>query len=80
MTLSDLQAWRKRVPFFILAACLLPMFLVKSKNLADADLAVKVVGPALALIGTFFYVSLDMRKPRWKRELDAHVGRRFGQA
>jgi hypothetical protein len=50
------------------------MFLTKSKHLADVDLAVKVVGPTLALVGTFFYVALDMRKARWKREVDTYVG------
>lgn len=77
MTLSDLQKWRKRIPFFIFTACLLPWFLIRSKSLAEADLANKIIVPLLALLGAFFYVGLDLRRSRWKREIDMHVGKQI---
>lgn len=77
MTLADLQVWRKRVPFFVFSACLLPWFLVRSKSLAEAELPNKIIVPTLALLGAFFYVSLDLRRSRWKREIDMYVGKQI---
>jgi hypothetical protein len=74
MTLSDLQQWRKRVPFVVLGLCALPWFLLTSNGLAEVDLPMKIIVPGLALVGTFFYVGLGAREARWKREIDTHVG------
>lgn len=74
MTLSDLQKWRKIVPFGIFTACFLPWFLFHSKSLTEADLQTRIIVPALAEIAAFFYVVLDLRGPWWRREKNKHVG------
>jgi hypothetical protein len=74
MTLSELSKWRKYVPFVIITSCLLPWLLITTKTLADAKLANDVVVPLVALIGAFFYVGFDVRGPRWRAEVEAHVG------
>jgi len=77
MSLSDLEKWRKYVPVVIVTSCLLPWFIIRSKNLAEAKLANDIIVPVLALLVAFFYVSLDLRRPRWKREIDMHVGKQI---
>lgn len=77
MTHSDLDKSRKYVPFAIFALCLLPWFVIRSGNLADAKLANEIVAPAFALVAAFFYVGSDFRRSRWKREIDAHVGKQI---
>jgi hypothetical protein len=73
MTYSELDKWRKVVPFAIFAFCILPWFLVSSKSLADAKLANDLIVPAIALVAAFFYVGFNFRRPLWDRENDAHV-------
>lgn len=80
MTLGDLQKSRKTVPYFIFVACLLPWFLVRSKSLTAADLPVKIIVPAVALACAFFYVTLDLRRSRWREEMDAYVGKQIRAA
>ncbi len=77
MTLNDLQQWRKRAPFFIFVSCVLPWFLVRYKTLAEVDLPSKIIVPLIGLLGAFLYVSLDFREARWKREIDAFVGKQI---
>src|SRR5271157_433528 len=77
MTHSDLDKWRKYVPFAIIASCILPWFWVRSGSLADAKLANEIVVPAVALVAAFFYVGSDFRRSCWKREIDAHVGKQI---
>lgn len=74
MTLGDLQSWRKKVPFFIFTFCLLPWFVIKSPALAQAEAPLKIIVPVLAELAAYFYVTLDLRRPRWKREVDTYVG------
>jgi len=77
MTLGDLQKSRKVVPYFIFAACLVPWFIVRSKSLADADLSIKIIASAAALTFAFFYVTLGLRRSRWKKEMDMYVGKQI---
>lgn len=77
MTHSDLEASRKRIPFFIVAFCLLPWFLMRSDNLAQAKLANELIVPGLAVLAAFFYVGLDLRGPHWKWEIDTHLGKQI---
>jgi hypothetical protein len=62
MTLSDLNAWRKRVPWFIFALCVLPWFWIKSKSLDETKLYSETIVPVAALIATYFYVGSDFRR------------------
>ena len=80
MTLSDLNTWRKRVPWFIFALCVLPWFWIKSKSLDETKLYSETIVPVAALIATYFYVGSDFRRSLWKKEIDAHVGRQIRQA
>jgi len=80
MNHGDLDTWRKRVPWFIFAVCVLPWFLIKSKNLAEAKLYSEVFVPILALIATYFYVGSDFRRSLWNKELDDHVRKQIRQA
>ncbi|MGH9689779.1 MAG: hypothetical protein ACRD4C_01510 [Candidatus Acidiferrales bacterium] len=73
MTLSDLNAWRKRAPWFIFIVCLLPWFWIKSKS---PD---KTIVSVAALILTYFYVGADFRSSMWEKELDAHVKQQVRQ-
>lgn len=74
MTLNDLQRTRKVVPHVIFAACLAPWFLAWFKSPAEADLTVKIIIPGAALLLAYFYVSLKLREPRWKQEMETHLG------
>lgn len=74
MTLNDLQQWRKKVPYFIAVACVLPWFLFRSKSLADAATPVQLLVPTVALLIAFLYVNLKVRDPMWKREKETYVG------
>jgi hypothetical protein len=80
MTLSELGAWRKRVPWFIFSLCVLPWIFIKSKNIAEAKLYSETVVPIAALIATYFYTGSDFRKSMWKSEIDAHVGKQIENA
>jgi hypothetical protein len=80
MTLSDLNAWRKRVPWFIFALCILPWFWIKSKSLGETKLYSETIVPVAAVVATYFYVGSDFRRSLWKREIDAHVGKQIRQA
>jgi hypothetical protein len=80
MTHSDLDKWRKYVPFVIFGLCILPWFVVRSKNLADIKLANELIVPVLALVAAFFYVGFDLRRSRWKAEIDAHIGKQIRDA
>jgi hypothetical protein len=77
MTLSELGKWRKTVPFFLFGFCILPWFLLRSKSLADAKLSNEIVVPSVATLGAFFYIAFDLRRPLWKREMDAHVNKQI---
>lgn len=77
MTLSELEAWRKRVPWFIFFLCVLPWFLINSKNLAEAKLYSETLVPIAAIVAAYFYTGSDFRRSMWKREIDAHVGRQI---
>lgn len=70
MTRSDLQDWRKRVPFFIFGICVLPWFLFRSVTHEDVKFFYEILAPAIALIAAFFYVGLDIRGDRWSREVE----------
>ncbi|HEX4168193.1 MAG TPA: hypothetical protein VHZ55_22220 [Bryobacteraceae bacterium] len=74
MTLNDLQQWRKKVPYFIAAACVVPWFLFRSKSLADAVMPIQVLVPTVAVLIAFLYVNLKLREPMWKREKQTYVG------
>ncbi len=80
MTLGDLEAWRKRVPWFIFTLCVLPWFWIKSKSLDETKLYSETIVPVTALIATYFYVGSDFRRSLWKKEIDAHVGKQIRQA
>lgn len=80
MTLSELEAWRKRVPWFIISLCILPWFVSNSKDLAQAKLYSETLVPIAALVATFFYSGSDFRRSLWKREIDMHVGNQIRDA
>ena len=80
MTLSDLNTWRKRVPWFIFALCVIPWFWLKSNSLEETKLYSETIVPVAALIATYFYVGSDFRRSLWKKEIDAHVGKQIRQA
>jgi hypothetical protein len=80
MTHGELDAWRKRVPWFIFALCILPWFFIKSTTLAEAKLYSETVVPIVAIIATYFYVGSDFRRRLWKKEIDAHVGEQIRAA
>jgi hypothetical protein len=80
MTHSDLETWRKRIPFFIVALCVLPYILIRSSSLEQAKLVYELIIPALALVAAFFYVGLDIRAQFWKREIDKHIGNQIRTA
>lgn len=73
MTLNDLQQWRKKVPYFIAVACVIPWFLFRSKSLADATAPIQVLVPTVALVIAFLYVNLKLREPMWRREKETYV-------
>jgi hypothetical protein len=77
MTHSDLDKSRKYVPLVIFGLRILPWFIVRSKNLTDVKLANELIVPALALVAAYFCVGSDLRRSRWKAEIDAHVGRQI---
>lgn len=80
MTLDDLHQWRKRVPFFIAAFCVLPWFIVRSRSFSEAESAVRLLVPTLALAFAFFYVSSKLRAPHWNREMDRYVRAQIREA
>jgi hypothetical protein len=80
MTLSDVDTWRKRVPWFIVVICLLPWFLIKSRSLDETRFYSEIIVPAIALIVTYFYVGSDFRTSEWKKEIEDHVGNQIRQA
>jgi hypothetical protein len=80
MTHAELDKWRKYVPFALFGLCIFPWFLFRSKSLAEAKLANELIVPILAMVAAFFYVGLDLRRPYWKREVEAHVGKQIREA
>lgn len=80
MTLSDLQARRKRVPFVIIGLCILPYFWIESGSVQETELYGKTVVAAAAFVATFLYVGVDLRRPRWKKENEEHVGKQIRKA
>jgi hypothetical protein len=74
MTLSELGYWRKGAPFFIFGLCILPWFVVSSKNLEEVKLLSEIVVPSIALVAAFFYVGADLGRSRWKAEVNKYVG------
>jgi Alpha/beta hydrolase family len=74
MTLSQLQLWRKAVPFFITFFCLLPWFLVRQDSFTQAQMPYTITVLAVGLVAPFLYVVLKLRDPRWKREMAEYVG------
>jgi hypothetical protein len=77
MTLSDLNKYRKYIPFALFSLCILPWFAVRSKTTADVKAACDVIIPALAFIAAFVYVGGDLGKARWKAEKEAYVGKQI---
>lgn len=75
MTLNDLEKYRKIVPFFIFATCLLPWVVITFANPTEAKFVNEIIVPALAIVAGFFYVGLNIRGPYWKNEINAHVGK-----
>ena len=69
MTLSDLQKWRKAMPFIIAVLCVLPWIVFRFQSLG-ASIVVLIVAVATG----FFYVTLKIREPRWKLEMEKYVG------
>jgi hypothetical protein len=80
MTLSELETWRKRVPWFIFSLCVLPWFFINSQNFAEAKLYSETLVPIAALVATYFYTGSDFRRSMWKREIDEHVGKQIRDA
>ncbi len=77
MTYSELDKWRKIVPFFIFGMCLLPWFLVTSESLADVKAKNELIVPICAAIAAFFYVGFNIRDVCWKGEVNKYVGRQI---
>jgi hypothetical protein len=50
---------------------------MNSKDLAEAKLYSETLVPIAALVFTYFYTGSDFRRSRWKREIDAHVGKQI---
>jgi hypothetical protein len=79
MTLGDLSAWRKRVPWVIFTLCVIPWFWIKSNSLDETKLYGETIVPVVALIVTYFYVGSDFRRTLWKKEINEHVGEQIRQ-
>ena len=80
MTYSELGRWRKLAPYVISALCILPWFVVRSGSLAGAKPANDVVVPVIALVVAYLYTGLGLRRPLWKKEVEAHVGKQIREA
>jgi hypothetical protein len=59
MTKSELDSWRKRVPFVICGLGLLPVMILGTGD----PTKVKLLAPAIAMVFAFFYVGADLRRP-----------------
>lgn len=80
MTYSELGRWRKVAPYVISGICILPWFVVRSGSLAGAKPADDVIVPLLALVVAYLYTGLGLRRPLWKSEIEAHVGKQIREA
>ncbi len=74
---SELHKARWTFPYFIFLACLVPIFVLPSKSLNEADLRIKVIATVAALLLCAAYVGLGIRKSRWKREMNRYVGKQI---
>jgi hypothetical protein len=74
MTLSELQAWRKKAPWFVSILCVLPWLLFRTHPFSGPRLTGTSFALAVALITPISYVILDLRERRWSREMAEHVG------
>ena len=79
MTLSELNKWRLRVPWFVFALCVIPWIWIATQSVEKTKLYAETVVPILACIATFLYVGSDFRQSRWKKELRDHVGAQIRQ-
>ena len=80
MTLSALQIWRKTIPFFLSVVCVLPWTLVRPDAFSQVQIPSAIAILAFALVIAFFYVTLKLREPRWKRENKEYVGEQVKNA
>jgi pimeloyl-ACP methyl ester carboxylesterase len=74
MTLSELQAWRKKVPWLVSLLCAVPWLLLRTHPFSGSRLTGTLFALTVALITPIAYVLLDLRERRWSRENDEHVG------
>ena len=77
MTLSELQLWRKKIPFLLAIVCALPWLLVRPDAFSQAQIPSAVLILAFGLAVGFFYVTLKLRETSWKRENREYVGRQI---
>lgn len=77
MTLNELHKWRRLASYVILTTCILPYFWLTSQNLGRAKILSELIGPALALMGAFFYIGFGLGRWMWKREMHGHVGKQI---
>jgi pimeloyl-ACP methyl ester carboxylesterase len=68
MTLNALESSRKKAPFAISVACVVPWIAIRTQSLGEC--AVVVV---FALMVGFLYMILDLRGPIWHREKNRYV-------
>jgi hypothetical protein len=74
MTLSELDKWRWRVPWFVFALCAIPWIWIGTRSVEKTKLYAETVVPILSCIATFLYVGSSFRQSRWKKEIRDHVG------
>jgi hypothetical protein len=73
MSLNELERWRKKVPWYIFTACVVPWFFVKFKNGEQFKLYYDTLVPLIATVLGFFYVGLNLRGILWEFEMETYV-------
>ena len=68
MTLNALESSRKKIPFAISVACVVPWIAIRAQSVGECALVV-----VFALTAGFLYMILDLRGPIWQREKKRYV-------
>jgi hypothetical protein len=74
MTLSELQSGRRVSPWVISLLCIAPWFAVRQEDLSLARGVVTLALVGFGVVTAYFYGALDVRGPRWSREMDRYLG------
>ncbi len=76
MTLSELDSWRAKVPFYVCLLCTAPWILVQFDP-TKAKWAQAVVVYPLAIAWAYLYHEIGVRNKFWRREIDSHIGQQI---